>query len=322
MANTTQKIKFLDVGHGDSAVIFLKDTDCHTTKTVMIDIVDADKAVAELAKEDVRILDLLIISHFDSDHCKGVNDFLEKFLARGKVKYICYHVDRWKPTQMMRLLVRRFAEPYRLHHSVILGAHFDTNMNKRELIEDASARLSVIYPNEYDDTIEYLNNNTNNKSVVCILESAVCMVLFPGDLEAEGWERLLNRMSALECHILKMPHHGAYDIGEKAGGTDWILKKLKPQVAIISTKEHKKYRHPALETIEALKNNGVQIYCTEYTNLCHCSTQEMGRKCYGDIEVIVNKSGYHIHTEENRMISLDHPACKIFCYTADRQNLQ
>ncbi len=84
MANTTQKIKFLDVGHGDSAVIFLKDTDCHTTKTVMIDIVDADKAVAELAKEDVRILDLLIISHFDSDHCKGVNDFLEKFLAYKK----------------------------------------------------------------------------------------------------------------------------------------------------------------------------------------------------------------------------------------------
>lgn len=309
MVKTAQKIKFLDVGHGDSSVIFLKDTGCETAKAVIIDIVDADKAADELARENIRILEILIISHFDADHCKGVNDFLEKFLARGKVRSICYNLDRWKPTQIMRCLLRRFLELCRMHSCTLLGVHLDTKMHKHELIGDDSAKLSVIYTNEEDNTIEYLNHNTNNKSIVCILESTSCTTLFPGDLEAEGWDRLLNRLPALKCDILKMSHHGAFYADDKAAGTNRIVKSLKPKMAVISTKEHKRYRHPDLETIKVLKKNGVRIYCTEYTNMCQCSTIESERKCYGDIEIIVDKSGYQIFTEKNMTLSLHQPAC-------------
>ncbi len=306
-----QKIKFMDVGHGDSSIIFLKDAKHGTIQTIVIDIENADKIITELEKENIRTLDLLIISHFDADHCRGVNDFLEKFLLKGSVKNVCYHLDRAVGSNTMKLLVRRFIELYRSHKSAILGGHFDTNVQKRDLIEDSCSKLSLIYPNESDNAEEYCRVGSNNKSIVCILESKSCTTLFPGDLEAEGWERLLSRMPALQCDILKMPHHGAFYVDEKNAGTVRILKSLKPKAAIISTGENKKYRHPALETIRVLKDLKIKVYCTEYTSLCHCDIGDSERKCYGDIEVIVYESAYQINTEKNKKMLLHKPACKI-----------
>ena len=83
MESENQRVKFLDVGHGDSSVIYLNSGHSENENVVIVDIVDSDKLLTELTSHKIKVVDLIIISHSDADHCRGVNDFLEKYMAVG-----------------------------------------------------------------------------------------------------------------------------------------------------------------------------------------------------------------------------------------------
>lgn len=312
MEGVEQKIKFLDVGHGDSSIIYLSDVCSGCEKVVVIDIVDSEKLLAELEKQKIKEIDLIIISHSDADHCRGVNDFLEKFTVAGSVKSICYNLDKRMPTQMMKIFLKKFLELHRKHRiDLRLGQISSTSTQKKEMVSIGKSNLWLLYPNVDEATEAYLENNTNNTSVVCLLENDACNVLFSGDLEQGGWERLLKRMPGLQCDILKMPHHGAFYDSKCGMGLKEILAALNPQTAIISSGNHLGYKHPAGQTIELLKEKKIKTYCTEYTDLCHFNLNEFHRKCHGDIEIEVNSEAYEIKTEVENISLLAHSACAI-----------
>lgn len=310
MENENQRVKFLDVGHGDSSIIYLNNRNSENENVVIIDIVDSDKLLTELKKNKIKVIDLIIISHSDADHCRGVNDFLEKFMTEGIVKNICFNLDKRQPTKTMRLFLKKFIEIYQKKRIKLLGGQNDTSIQKKELISSDSSKLFLIYPNTAEATEAYLEDNTNNTSIVCLLKNEVCNVLFSGDLEENGWDSLLERMPDLRCDILKMPHHGAF-YDEKSGmGLKSILDVLNPKDVIISSGDNLKYKHPERRTIDLLKEKQVKIYCTEFTRLCHCKINEFNRKCYGDIEVIVKDGEYEIRTEAENILLLNHIACQ------------
>ena len=281
MESENQRVKFLDVGHGDSSVIYLNSGHSENENVVIVDIVDSDKLLTELTSHKIKVVDLIIISHSDADHCRGVNDFLEKFI-----------------------------EIYQKQRITLLTGQNDTSVQKRELISNDKSKLFLIYPNVAESTEAYLKNDTNNTSIVCLLENDVCNVLFSGDLEESGWKKLLERMPELKCEILKMPHHGAF-YDEKSGiGLKQILEILQPRDVIISSGDNKKYKHPDIQTIELLKEKNIKVYCTEFTSLCHCNANEFNRKCYGDIEIAVTDTAYEIRTEKENFSLLNHIACQ------------
>lgn len=78
MESENQRVKFLDVGHGDSSVIYLNSGHSENENVVIVDIVDSDKLLTELTSHKIKVVDLIIISHSDADHCRGVNDFFGK----------------------------------------------------------------------------------------------------------------------------------------------------------------------------------------------------------------------------------------------------
>lgn len=213
MENTNQRVKFLDVGHGDSSIIYLDDNGSESV--IIIDIVNSDKLLSELENNNIKIIDLIIISHSDADHCRGVNDFLEKFDKFGIVKSICFNLDRRNPTQTMRLFLKKFIEIYKRQQIELLSGQNETSIQKRKLISSDNSKLFLLYPNVAESTDAYLNDDTNNTSIVCLLENEICNVLFSGDLEESGWKKLLERMPDLKCDVLKMPHHGAFYDGKK-----------------------------------------------------------------------------------------------------------
>ena len=214
--------------------------------------------------------------------------------------------------------MKKFLEIHQKQKIVLLDGQNDTSIQKRELISNNKSSLFLIYPNLAESTDAYLENNTNNASIVCLLETDACSVLFSGDLEKEGWERLLRRFPELRCDILKMPHHGAfYDTG-KGIGLEEVLEVLEPSAVVISSGENKKYKHPSERTIGLLKEKQIKIYCTEFTSICHCNLNEFGRKCYGDIEVGVTDSVYVIRTESENILLLNHRACSSESGTFER----
>lgn len=309
MENENQIVKFLDVGHGDSSIIYLNSGHSENENVVIVDVVDSDKLLAELESHKIKVVDLLIISHSDADHCRGVNDFLEKFMSVGIVKNICFNLDRRQPTKTMRLFLKKFIEIYQRNRITLLTGQNDTSIEKRELISNDKSKLFLIYPNVSESTEAYLKNDTNNTSIVCLLENNVCNVLFSGDLEASGWEKLLKRMPELRCDVLKMPHHGAFYDEKNKMGLKRILEALNPKAVIISSGENQKYKHPEMQTIELLKEKQIKIYCTEFTSLCHRNINEFKRKCYGNIEIAVTDTAYEIRTETENLSLLDHIAC-------------
>lgn len=307
MATENQRVKFLDVGHGDSSIIYLNDG--QSEKVVVIDIADSNKLFKELENHDIKVIDLIIISHSDEDHCRGVNDFLEKFVAVGIVKKICYNLDRRQLTQTMRLFLKKSLEIYNKNQITLLVGQNETSIQKRELISNDKSKLYIIYPNVAESTEAYLKDDTNNTSIVCLLENDICNILFPGDLEENGWEKLLERMPELRCDVLKMPHHGAFYSDENGVGLRGILEAVEPQNVIISSGENKRYKHPGKKTIELLNQMNIKVYCTEFTSLCHCNISEFKRKCYGNIEVLVYDSSYKITTETENLSLLNHVVC-------------
>lgn len=201
MESENQRVKFLDVGHGDSSVIYLNSGHSENENVVIVDIVDSDKLLTELTSHKIKVVDLIIISHSDADHCRGVNDFLEKYMAVGIVKNICFNLDKRQPTKTMKLILKKFIEIYQKQRITLLTGQNDTSVQKRELISNDKSKLFLIYPNVAESTEAYLKNDTNNTSIVCLLENDVCNVLFSGDLEESGWKKLLERMPELKCEI-------------------------------------------------------------------------------------------------------------------------
>lgn len=306
MESENQRVKFLDVGHGDSSIIYLNSGHSENENVV---IVDSDKLLTELTSHKIKVVDLIIISHSDADHCRGVNDFLEKYMAVGIVKNICFNLDKRQPTKTMKLILKKFIEIYQKQRITLLMGQNDTSVQKRELISNDKSKLFLIYPNVAESTEAYLKNDTNNTSIVCLLENDVCNVLFSGDLEESGWQKLIDRIPELRCDVLKMPHHGAFYDEKNGMGLKRILTVLNPKDAIISSGDNQKYKHPEEQTIELLKDKQINIYCTEFTSLCHCNLNEFKRKCYGDIEIVITDTTYEIRTETDNTSLLNHIAC-------------
>lgn len=318
MGNGNLRVRFLNVGHGDSSVIYIQDVQSGNEKVVVIDIANADKLLGELSRNHVKEIDLIVISHSDADHCSGVNDFLEKFMLTGRVRKVCFNYDRSKLTTTMRLFLKKFLEIQQKGRMDLLQGQNDTSVQKRELIASPGMKFFMIYPNVAEITKAFMQGNTNNASIVCLLESDGCNVLFSGDLEIEGWKSLLGRSPGLRCDVLKMPHHGAFY--KEVNGMDLkgILDVLEPQNAIISSGKNQ-YRHPDQQTIEILNERKIKPYCTEFTGLCHCNLGEFGRKCCGDIEVDIRNAGYVIETETDNRGALAQAAC-IMMHGGGQQN--
>lgn len=82
-------------------------------------------------------------------------------------------------------------------------------------------------------------------------------MLFTGDIGADTEKKLLTAGCLSDIDCLKVGHHGS-----RYSSSEAFLKKLKPELSIISCSSTNTYGHPSPETIQRLKDCGSQI---EYT---------------------------------------------------------
>jgi competence protein ComEC len=82
-------------------------------------------------------------------------------------------------------------------------------------------------------------------------------LLFTGDVEGEGEEQLLESELLEDVDVLKVAHHGS-----RNSTPIELLKRIKPEVSVISCALHNSYGHPHKETIDRLRKTGCRIYST------------------------------------------------------------
>lgn len=244
-SNNDFRIFFIDVGQGDSTLIITQQN-----KKILIDgggsNIDYDVGeeilLPYLLDRHVMTLDYVMISHFDSDHCKGVFTVLKKL----KVKNIIISSrgqESGNYTEFLEIIKNKKIN--------IL------NVKAGDVIKiDNYTFLEILWP--ADDLIS--ENIINNYSLIFKLNYKNYSMIFTGDVEAIAEKIILQKYKKqeLKSDILKVAHHGS-----KSSSIEDFINNVSPQIALIGVGENNLFGHPNNGVIDRLNNYGAQVFRTD-----------------------------------------------------------
>ncbi len=225
----------LDVGQGSSTALI------SGGETALVDCGGSgsrsagDIAADYFAAQGRTRLDLLVLTHFDSDHFNGV----EQLFYRMKVARVAIPAGDTDPED----------------------AAFLTELARREgaevLVVDAIENL----PLGRADVILYppLGGGTSNEAGQFALCTAGDFdVLITGDADAFVEKMLVKYCNIPDIELLIVGHHGS-----KNSSCEEFLRAAAPELAVISAGANNSYGHPAPETLDRLEALGAEIYRTD-----------------------------------------------------------
>lgn len=227
-------VSVLDVGQGQSVLLISGDRtaliDCGGNKQENAGDIAADylQSVGE------RKLDVLILTHYHSDHTNGVLELLER-LEVGTLL-----VPDVEPESELRELILTGASKQATAVTYITNAYSFS-------MGDATF---TVYPPMGEDDV--------NEECLSILASAGSFdVLMTGDMGVSSEEQLVERGALPDIELLVVGHHGS-----KYSTSETLLDAVKPETAVISV-GYNSYGHPTEETLGRLEENKIQIYRTD-----------------------------------------------------------
>ena len=231
-------VDFLDVGQGKA--IFIEEPG---GAQILIDGGPNNSVIERLSAVmpyfDRRI-DMLILTHPDSDHLAGLVEVLKRYEVDQIIET---GID--DPTalyQEWRRLIKEKNIPVTL---ALAGQRI-------KIGEDFS--LKILFPS--GSLAGQTFANTNQSSIVARLQYGSNSFLFTGDAEEATESFLVGTGADLDSDILDVGHHGS-----KNSSSQDFLDAVAPDTAVIQVGANNRYGHPAQETLDKLK--GVQIYRTD-----------------------------------------------------------
>jgi len=225
----------LDVGQGSSTALL------SGGKAALVDCGGdglrsaGDTAADYFASMGRTRLDLLALTHFDSDHFNGV----EQLLYRMRVDAIAIPGSGTDPEDAARLMELARAEDAQ----VIL-----VDSEKTLALGDTS--LTLFPP---------LGGGTSNESgLFALCTHGDFDVLITGDADAFVEKMLVKYCNIPDIEVLLVGHHGS-----KNSTCVEFLQATAPEVSIISAGANNSYGHPAPETLDRLEAIGSQTHRTD-----------------------------------------------------------
>ncbi len=225
------KIVFLQIDRGDSTYIR---TPHH--KEIIIDGGQNLSTLVALQRHRPfwdRHLDLLIITHPDSDHYYGFLEVLKRF-----------DVDT--------LMVTGGDKSDKKYQEIL---HLAKQKNVNIVYADQSRDFSVdgvnfdiLFPLE---SILGTKKVGNNFGLVIKMEYqkkpeiSGKSILFTGDIEKKTEEVLLASGKNVHADILKVPHHGS-----KSSSSEYFLSAVNPERAVFTTGTKNQFGHPHQQVLE------------------------------------------------------------------------
>ena len=208
-------------------------------KKIMVDVAgdimgtsfSYDRTLREVLKNaGANSLDIIFISHFDSDHYGNLIYLLDDF----KVKNICFYKEL-APEFIKKEIISR-------------GINYinPNNINGIDLGNDNYIKI-VHRDKDFD---------SNNSSLLFVLKAHGTKILFTGDIEREAEDYYIDKLFKID--ILKVAHHGS-----KTSSSMNFLEKTRPKDAISSQGLNNSYGHPHEETLENFKAIGSNFYRTD-----------------------------------------------------------
>ena len=196
--------------------------------------------------------DICIITHWDSDHAKGI----EELVGMGRIQEVYACTDEKDMSSLLGYESGSASsnplEIYREQGKITLS-----ELRKNDTIAlDSETTLTVLWPDGIRD------GGKNEDSVVLFLEHRDMGILFTGDIGVSTERLLLDDENvglrlADSADILKIGHHGS-----KYSSSEEFLDHLSPEAAIISVGDNR-YGHPSQEVLERLRERDIVTYRTD-----------------------------------------------------------
>ena len=274
----TLTVRLLDVGpiNGDSILI-----SSPSGKTVLIDAGDATKGkvvVEALKRENIQQLDYFIATHPHPDHIGGAPEVFKavkvlNVVDNGQLPSAPGQVAAATPTpakakkparrstrSSKSTSVTKFYDDYKeaLNSS---GAHYESAQQGTKYDLGGGAFLTVLAPSEpffTKDKMSTGGNEANANSIVARLDYGSFSMLLTGDAEEQTEHRLLTKDLDLKSRVLKVSHHGS-----KYASSGDFIKRVKPEVAIVSCGAWNRYGHPSQAVLDRLREANVKLYRTD-----------------------------------------------------------
>jgi len=230
-------VSFIDVGQGDACLV-----QAGKGGAVLIDGGDEGAGLtlsSYLAKQNVRALDAVILSHLHSDHYTGVKELIEdgfpiRMLYLSGIPFPEEEEELFALTQKAGISICRLMADSKL----TLG----------------KATYHVLWPQE---KAEYMQ--VNNQSLVLRMEYGENRILFTGDIEAAAQAELaLYPERECRADVLKVPHHGGSTAVYRS-----FLERVHPRFAVIGVGMDNYHGHPHPKMLDALSQIGCQTLRTD-----------------------------------------------------------
>jgi competence protein ComEC len=239
---------FLDVGQGDAVLIQTPDG-----TQVLVDGGPSPSALFGQLGEVLpfwdRSLDLVVLTHPDSDHMAGLIPLLERYRVTTVVDSVAANepgANAWLAAVGEAGVARQVAA---------------RGMELRA----GSALMTVLHPAADPALIDAGNDD----SIVLRLQYGATSALFTGDAEAGAEGAMVSSLPLLKADVLKVAHHGS-----ASGTSARFVAAVAPQLAVISVGAENRFGHPAPEVLDRLR--GAKVLRTDQRGRIELESDGMG----------------------------------------------
>lgn len=229
-------VHILNVGRADSILIKCED------KNILIDAADKDVndvVCSYLRRNNVKKLDLVVVTHPHRDHIGQMSNVIDQF---DIVRFIMPRLKDgvMSTTKTYERLSKSLDSKHISPQEPTPGTDFNVG----------NAKIEILAPNaQYD--------NINNYSVVLKITYGNRKFLFTGDAETESEKDMIDAGFDLNSDVLKVGHHGS-----KTSTSQKFLDAVKPKYAVISVGPDQN-NLPKKETLNRLSKNGINVFRTD-----------------------------------------------------------
>ncbi len=234
---TPYLIEVIDVGQGDSMLLFLKG------KTVLIDtggkvnfnsknseVITNYTTIPLLKSLGIKRLNFLLLTHGDYDHMGEAINLVNNF----KVEKVILNCGEFNDLEkeLIKVLDKK-------------------NIKYYSCIKELDIKKNKLY---FLQTKEYNDENDNSNVIYTELDGYKFM--FMGDASHVTEKEILNKYNIPDIDVLKVGHHGS-----KTSSSKEFINEINPKYSIISVGKNNRYDHPNKEVLDYLKES--KIYRTD-----------------------------------------------------------
>lgn len=234
LRNEENYVFFINVGRGDAILVRSGD------KYLLIDAgskAHSDELVSALRLAGVEKLDVLVVTHENSDHFGGVEPLSEQIPIEHVYCPKFSERDKNGKNKLKKKLKK-------------LGLD-TTSVSAGDVIDLGDVKLDVIGP------AEYLETDANDNSVVLRGNIGGVTYLFTGDMQFAEENSIIATGAELDCDVLKVADHGQV----KATSAEFAAF-ASPKVSVVMTSTKEDGNTASVKVRDVLSEYG-KVYVTE-----------------------------------------------------------